>query len=148
MKNILVEEIMTRKVITVDSTDTLSSVEEKLRTHGIRHLPVVDSGKRLVGIFTYRDFARCVAARPTEEGYVYDKEQLDQFILDRVMTKNPVTLKEDDNLGLAVEIMAREKYGCLPVVSGQNNLVGIVSQIDILRILSKCFEEDKRSGVK
>lgn len=141
MKDILIQEVMTRKVITVSEDDTLSAVEEKLRKHGIRHLPVVDSRNHVVGIFTHHDFARCVAARPTEEGYVYLKEELDQFILNRVMTPGPVTLKETDTLQMAVEIMARDKYGCIPVVDEKNVLSGIISQIDVLRMLARAFQQ-------
>ena len=143
MRKILLRELMVSKVITASVDDSLSVVEEKLRLHGIRHLPVIDSKKRVVGMFTQRDLTRCLAPRKTEDGYVYDKEQLDRFILKYVMTKDPLTLGPENTLGDVLDIMVRDKFGCIPIAKQDRVLLGIVTQIDVLKYIARLFREEE-----
>ena len=144
MRDILLKEIMVTRVFTAFVGDPLSFVEKKFRDHGIRHMPVVDEKKRLVGMFTQRDLMRCLAPHKTEEGYVFDKEQLDRFILKHVMSQDPVALRPDDKLEYLVDIMARNKFGCVPIVDADRVLVGIVTQIDVLKCLARWLHEVKK----
>ena len=137
MKNPLLKEIMVTKVFSAGMEEPLSAVEAKFRHHGIRHLPVVDSQKRVVGMFTLRDLFRCVLPRKTEEGDVFDREQMDRFILKHVMSKDPVVLSPEDTLGHVVDMMVRDKFGCVPIVGRDGVLVGIVTQIDVLKCLAR-----------
>ncbi|HCM42397.1 MAG TPA: CBS domain-containing protein [Candidatus Omnitrophota bacterium] len=137
MRDILLKEIMVQKVIVAHVKDSLSSVEEKMRLYKIRHLPVVDSDNKLIGIVTYRDLLTASPPHRTEEGFVFDKEQMDQFILKGIMTESPQTLTTEDTIAHAVAMMARDKFGCIPIVDSEKVLVGIVTQIDILKWLGK-----------
>ena len=139
MKDIPLKEIMVTRVFTAHIEDPLSAVEAKFRIHGVRHLPVVDDANRVVGIFTLRDLTRCLSPRKTEEGFRFDPEQLDRFIFKHVMTKDPLVLGPEDTLSHAVEIMARDKFGCIPIVGTGRVLVGIVTQIDVLRFFARWF---------
>jgi len=145
MKDVPLKDIMVTKVITAHVDDPLSVVEGKFRSHGIRHLPVVDDQKRVVGMFTQRDLLRCMPPRKTDEGYVFDKEQLDRFILKYVMAKDPVILSPEDTLSHVVDIMARDKFGCIPIASADRVLAGIVTQIDVLKCLARFLKEDKKA---
>ena len=82
-------------------------------------------------------YKRQVLPRKTEEGDVFDKEQLNHFILKYVMSKDPVVLGPEDTLGHVVDIMVRDKFGCVPIVSSDGILVGIVTQIDVLKCLAR-----------
>jgi len=93
---------MVKRVFTAHVEDPLSVVEAKFRRHGVRHLPVVDDGHHVVGIFTLRDLTRCLSPRKTDEGYYFDPEQLDRFVLRYVMTPDPQVLSPDDMLMRAV----------------------------------------------
>lgn len=145
MKNVFLKELMVTKVIAVRVEDSLSAAEEKFRLHGIRHLPVIDDKKRVVGMFTQRDLTRCSAPHKTEDGYVYDKEQLNRFILKYVMTKDPVLLGPEDTVEHVVEIMARDKFGCVPIATPDRVLLGIVTQIDVLKYIARCFREEENA---
>ncbi len=137
MRDLLLKEIMVTHVFSARMDESLGEVEAKFRHHGIRHLPVIDDQKRVVGMFTLRDLFRCVLPRKTEEGDVFDKEQLNHFILKYVMSKDPVVLGPEDTLGHVVDIMVRDKFGCVPIVSSDGILVGIVTQIDVLKCLAR-----------
>ena len=136
MRDLRLKEIMVIKVFTARMDESLGEVEAKFRHHGIRHLPVVDDKNRVVGMFTLRDLFRCVLPRKTEDGDIFDREQLNRFILKHVMSKDPVVLGSEDTLGHVVDIMVRDKFGCVPIVGCDRVLVGIVTQIDVLRCLA------------
>lgn len=141
MKDIPLKTIMVTRIFTAHMEDPLSAVEAKFRLHGVRHLPVVDDKNRVVGIFTLRDLSRCLSPRKTEEGYRYDSEQLDRFILKHVMTQDPLVLSPEDTLMHAVDIMARDKFGCIPIADTRGVLLGIVTQIDVLKFFARWLRE-------
>lgn len=137
MLDIPIKEIMIAKVISIKEDEPFSHVEEKIRTNRIRHLPVVDSDGKLIGIITQRDLLRAAHPHETEEGPVYDPDELDRFILKHFMTPNPTALHVDDPISKAVKLMAEFKYGAIPIVKSDKTLAGIVTQIDILRHMAK-----------
>jgi CheY-like chemotaxis protein len=150
-KSILVKDVMTSRVVTAriasstmgmheQITDKLSDIEEKLRINRIRHMPVVDNRHKLIGLLSEDNLLRHITPKRTEDGYEFDKNEMDLLILEHVMTPNPVAVHPDDPLLKAVDIMAREKYGALPVVDAENTLVGILSQIDLLKMLRAWLE--------
>ncbi|MDD5069948.1 MAG: CBS domain-containing protein [Candidatus Omnitrophica bacterium] len=134
---ILVSEVMTKNPYTVNIKSPFSLVWETLKDRGIRHLPVVDDERRLRGIITQRDIYKTVSPHRTMEGaYIYDKEELDRYILKHVMKSEVTTVMPEDYLGKVIELMVNFKYGGIPVVNQQNLLVGIVTPIDVLRAIS------------
>ena len=141
LRNTPIKEIMSTKLITVKVDEAFSHVEEKLRLHHIRHLPVVDNNNKLVGIITERDLYKAVSPRETEDGFYYDKTQLDSFILKHFMTPNPLTLQPENTVQEVVSLMAAHKYGCIPIAASDKTLLGIVTQIDILRFVAKWFNQ-------
>lgn len=134
-----IRDVMVTNPITIYVRDRFSRVEEKMRIHHIRHLPVLDDQQVLVGLITQRDLFRAVSPRETDSGYVYDKTQLDSFILSHFMTREPFTLHSDDSVMECVEAMVTKKYGCIPIVDNERRLVGIVTQVDILRFVARHF---------
>ncbi|MBI3313486.1 MAG: CBS domain-containing protein [Candidatus Omnitrophica bacterium] len=143
MKTTPIREIMKSPAITVRIDEAFSHVEEKLRIKGIRHLPVVDQNNVVVGLITQRDLYRIISPHRNEDGEnIYDAQTLDSFILKRVMTPNPATLKADSMIAEAVNLMAAGRYGCIPIVDANKKIVGIVTEIDILKFLAKLLREE------
>ncbi len=54
------------------------------------------------------------------------------MIIERRMTKNPVTINPEANVVEASDLMKREKVHRLPVLDKDKNLVGVISEKDIL----------------
>lgn len=50
-----VADAMTRKVVTCRSTDTLADVWSRMKTHGLKHVPIIDSRSRPIGLAIARD---------------------------------------------------------------------------------------------
>ena len=132
---------MIKDPVTIDIAEPFSRVWDIFRMKKIRHLPVINNKRELRGIITQRDLYRTVSPRKKveEEGLFYRKEDLDQFLLSRVMTENPTTLSQDQTLGHAIDMMVNKRYGCIPIVDNDKKLLGILTQIDLLRAVATYF---------
>ena len=131
---------MTKNPITMGIDEPFSCVWDKLRNNRIRHLPVIDKDRKVVGMVTQRDLYRIMSPRKTMDGnYVYDKAELDKFILKHVMRKKLILLSPEDTIGKAIDIMATTKYGCIPITDNKNILKGVITQIDVLKAIAKYF---------
>lgn len=131
-----VSEVMTSPVITVKETDNFSLVNEKISLYDVRHLPVIDDGGRIVGIISQRDLYRIHSPKHLEDGsWYYDDEELNEFVLMKVMISKPFTLKPDNSLLEAVEATIRYKFGCIPIVGEDKRPCGILTRHTILNFL-------------
>lgn len=128
-----VSEIMTREVVALRPESNLREAIAVIQKFRIRHIPVVENGK-LEGIVTDRDIKR---ATPSLHGGVSQEDYervLNDTRLFQVMTRDPLSVPPDASLKSVAKILVDKKYGALPVVA-DGVLVGIVSDIDLLRVL-------------
>jgi CBS domain-containing protein len=126
-----VRDIMQRNVVTISAGDTLSTVEDIMTLGGVRHMPVVRSGK-LVGVVSQRDLLRASLSNLTDFGSEQRRAFLQGVEIKRVMSAPAVTIDPDAAVKDAARVMAERKIGCLPVVDG-GKLVGILTETDVLR---------------
>ena len=54
----LVKEIMTTEVLSLMPEQNLLDAEEMMRSHRVRHIPIVDSEGKLVGVLSQKEFLR------------------------------------------------------------------------------------------
>lgn len=132
-KPTLVSDVMTTKVVTLFEEDNLTGVEKGMTHFKFRHLPVVDE-KKLVGLVTHRDLLR-VAASSFELNSDKKTAKLNEntFVRD-VMQRDVVTVFPDTPLLDAGRLMWNTKMSCLPVVSKDGELVGLVTEADFLKL--------------
>ena len=116
-----VSELMTRGVRTLMPADTVTSAARAMDELNVGVIPVCD-GEKLVGMVTDRDIVvRGVA------------QELDAktTVLADVMSTNVRTAREDEDVDEVLSEMAESQIRRLPVVDGQDRLVGIISLGDI-----------------
>ena len=131
-----ISEVMASPVITVKETDDFAMVQEKIALYDVRHLPVVDGAGTLVGLITQRDLYQIHSPRRLEDGsWFYDKEELNEFVLMKVMTSNPFSLRPSDSLYEAIDSTVRFKFGCIPIVDDHKKPCGILTRDTILKYL-------------
>jgi CBS domain-containing protein len=147
-----VAEVMTREVITVEPESSILEAARLMLQHRISGLPVVDSGKNLVGIVTEGDFLR-----RRETGTQRHRPRWLEFIIGpgklaseythesgrkvgEVMTDEVYTATEDMPLEQAVHLMERYRVKRLPVTRDRA-LVGIVTRANILRTVVRFAHE-------
>jgi acetoin utilization protein AcuB len=114
---------MTKNPKTVSADDTLSNAARIMREHRFNHLPVME-GDRLVGILTDTDL-RNASFDPKEPGGGNRPV--------REAMRAPVwSLTPEDSLEDALLVITRQRFGALPVLSG-DRLVGIITKMDLLQ---------------
>jgi CBS domain-containing protein len=125
----LVRHIMTRNLVVLHEEDNLAIAEDGIKTFSRRHLPVVE-GEKLVGLLTERDLLRASVSMFDDDFALRDDNLKKYFFVRELMTTNVVTVQPDTTLLDAIQTMKEKKIGCLPVVSPDGRLVGIVTQSD------------------
>jgi acetoin utilization protein AcuB len=154
LKKVSVEEVMSSPACTINVQSDMSTVEETFVKEKIRHMPVVDNDRKLVGLISQRDIYRAVAPRRFIDGTVYyregiiidqdgyyEKDSLNKFILNHVMHKDPKAVTANKSLGDAVHIMVTEKLGCVPVIDKDQRVIGIITRFDILKFSNLIYKE-------
>lgn len=128
-----VREIMSTNIEVVDRNDNLRTVEERMATKHLRHLPVLEQGE-IVGLVTQRDLFK--AAQSSAMGYGEKAQQayLQSVRVKEIMTYPVVTITPDTSVATAADMMITKGIGCLPVVDDQK-LIGMVTKTDLLRCL-------------
>lgn len=133
MRALTVGEVMTRELVTMHPGDTLAELRDRMYEHQIRHIPVVDDERYLVGLVSHRDLLRnTLMERPGSSAYVEDSI-LEELRVEQIMTRELEVATPSTTLADTARVMLEKKYGCMPVVDGQR-LVGILTESDFLRV--------------
>lgn|SRR5690348_4434595 len=138
----LVKEIMTKDVTTVQETEMLLDAAIIFARSSLRHLPVLKDDL-LVGVVTERDVKRFAPGVMSGVSSGKYNEIMESTPLSRVMTRDPMTLTPDQDVSAAAEALSTKRFGCLPVVD-HGKLVGIITTSDLLRLMAQIL---KNKGV-
>ena len=136
-----VSKYMTQKLITATPEMSVKQAFLTMRSHRVRHLPVVD-GDKLVGIISDRDLRRPRWAEKIDDWTSYYQVSDDITVKD-VMASHPEVVHTYDNILKAVAIFRERRYGALPVLDKEENLVGILSAQDLLLALEELLQQVK-----
>ena len=139
MLNMLkVRDVMSREVSTVFEEDNLERVFTLLAPYRFRHVPVVD-GRRVVGILSQRDLLQLTSQGLDRSSAARAREarNLEQTFVRDVMNQKVITIGPADSLAHAARLMLEHRIGALPVLDEQEELIGIVSESDLLRRLAQ-----------
>lgn len=134
-----VSEVMTNTLFYVKWNDSIDKLKELFVKEKLRHVPVVDNGK-YVGMISetiYKDYTKRMIIDIEDEDELPLKISDFEYLVDR---KLPV-LFADDSILKPIELFVKRKGECLAVVDIQNNLVGVLSYIDLLLYLNKILSE-------
>jgi CBS domain-containing protein len=146
-----VREIMETDVVTVAPDDTIETVLRTLRDHDLPGVPVVNEGRRCVGIITEADLVMAGEEEDLHLPHYFElwggvvflestkkyEERLRKAMgsLARdLMTEDPITISPDAGVQEAARVIARRKHNRLPVVE-HGRLVGVVTRVDVLDAL-------------
>ncbi|MGD9058453.1 MAG: CBS and ACT domain-containing protein [Desulfobacterales bacterium] len=130
----LVKNWMSKNVFTVDANDSMQDAMRLLKKYGIRMLPVMKKNK-LVGIVTDRDLKRASAS----DASTLDVHEL-LYLLSKIkvkdlMTKDPITVPPDYTAEETALVLLDGKISGAPVVDGNGQVVGTITQTDLFRVL-------------
>ena len=138
-----VSRYMTQKLITATPAMSVKQAFLLMRTHRVRHIPVVE-GEKLVGIISDRDLRRPRWAEELDDWTAYYQVDENHTVAD-IMTRSPETLRASDDVRKAVAIFRDRRYGALPVLNKDGELVGILSAQDLLGALDEFLSKGTKS---
>jgi acetoin utilization protein AcuB len=127
----LVRDIMTRKVITVDPDTPMLDARQRMAEARIRHLVVIENA-RVVGIVTDRDIRLNLPSPATSLSVWEMNFLLAKLTVRGVMSQSVIMIGSNRPAAEAARIMVDGKIGALPVVD-DGGLAGIVTESDFVR---------------
>ncbi len=128
----LIKDWMATTILTVDANTSVMRAGRTMKDNNIRRLPVVSQGK-LAGIITDRDLKEASPSSKTEMDMHEMYYLLSEMKVKDVMSDNPVCLTQNDTLEKAALVMLNETISGLVIVDDEENLVGLLSESDVLR---------------
>jgi CBS domain-containing protein len=144
-----VGQLMTKKLETINPSNTAQEAAKKMRDKKISSLVVTDSGDKPIGIVTERDLVRQVCTKDVSSNDV---------IVHQIMSSPIATIDADSSVEVAADIMIQNKIRHLLVIEEENKVIGIITSSDFIgylneklnlddvnaRILQSLKEEDKK----
>jgi acetoin utilization protein AcuB len=122
-----VEPLMTRKVITIEKDDSLLAIREIFENVKFHHLLVVD-GQKLIGVISDRDLLSAIPP--------FSEKECDAAALNKkahqIMSRILITVDAKTSIEQAGNLLLKNNISCLPVISSQNDIEGILTWKDIL----------------
>jgi acetoin utilization protein AcuB len=119
------DAVMSHRLIAVTPATRLAEAAALMEANVVRHLPVIDPARRVVGILSDRDVSRMDGPRAGETTVAH------------AMTRDVVTVGREASLPEVAVRLAERRIGAIPVVDADGLLVGIVSYVDVLRGLAR-----------
>ena len=141
---IKVSNYMSPQVISIPPTMGIREAFFKMKENAIRHLPIVDKNKTLVGIISDRELRRpnwVDEAQDISHVYYLDNAML----VSDVMITNVHIIHTYDTLNKAVSLLLDNHIGAAPVMDKTGTLVGMLSAIDLLRALKDSIDQQKKA---
>ncbi len=126
-----VSEFMSTDLFTVREDDIIELVAEMMNWRQIRYLPVENDKRELIGLVSSRTLIEYFTRR---ESHTIDKT----ITVKDVMISNVITAHENLNIIDAMDLMKKNKIGCLPIIKNKK-LSGIITAMDLLEISGKCM---------
>lgn len=137
-------DVMSREPLAVQFGTPLHEAWDLVRARRVKALPVVDRAQRICGIVTMADFMRLdtghgfdglqsrlhKALRPSGNSHSERPE-----VVGQVMTRTVRVASEDSLLADLLPVFAHDGHHHIPVIDGQQRLVGMITQSDLVRSL-------------
>jgi acetoin utilization protein AcuB len=120
-----ISEFMTPSPHSIGAEQSLDTAHRMMRSHAIRHLPVLEAGK-LVGLLSQRDLYLIEAL---------DKLDTTNVRVDEAMSQDTYVVGPTAPLEEVARVMADKKIGCAVVID-HAKIVGVFTTIDALRALA------------
>ncbi|PKF81030.1 acetoin utilization protein AcuB [Vibrio sp. vnigr-6D03] len=134
---IKIEDMMTRSPHTLLRSHSLQDAKNLMAEHDIRHVPIIDTDSKLLGVISQRDVLA------TQESVLTKETQAGSFTLatpiDKVMVSKVIAVSPKAGLRESAIYMQKHKIGCLPVVE-HGKLVGIITDTDFVGIAINLLE--------
>ncbi len=141
LKEIKVWEIMSNPVESVKVNDLMDDALDLMIREDYRTIPVVDDQNYVTGIVGMREIIDNNWKKENKTIGDLEKSSRSQITVESIATTSACVIEWDADISEAVDLMVDNKFSSLPVVEGKT-LVGIITEFDILELISACRERD------
>ncbi len=125
--NYLTGTVMSSNLISISEDRDIETADGLMKVNKIRHLPVVNANNELSGIISTKDLAGAPDRRKP---------------IKSIMTSPVRIVKKSANVKSVIEIMLKHKI-CSVLVANEEDVVGIVTTDDLLKLLTKVIEDSE-----
>jgi acetoin utilization protein AcuB len=136
----LVSEYMTPNPMSMNEDSSVLQTAELMKEHKVRRFPVL-RGNALVGIVTDRDL-RSAAPSQVVSFDAQERElmpelhsMLSSITVKEVMSRDVITIHPEQTIVAAAQLMLRHRMSGIPVVDAGGQLLGIITETDIFKVL-------------
>ena len=141
LKEIKVWEIMSNPVESVKVNDLMDDALEIMIREDYRTIPVVNETNNVVGIVGMREIIDNNWKKDNKTIGDLEKSARSQITVESIALTSVKTIPWDSDISVAVDMMMDNKISTLPVVEGKD-LVGVITEYDIIELLAACRERD------
>jgi len=143
-----VSELMTREVMTIPPEMSVREAAKILFEKRISGLPVVDEGRKIVGMITEKEIIGMALPQLVEQlgdfDYILNEEpfvkkiaEADKIKVKDVMRREVLCVSEDVPIAEAARLMIAKKIRRIPVLDKSKKLAGIIARADIVKEIAK-----------
>ena len=130
LKDVTAKDIMSTDITVTTRMEKVTAAEMMMIKRNIGGLPVVSDSDKLIGILTQRDIQLSRSIIGTEA-----------FHVDDLYSKNPIKATINENLPSIIKKMNDNNIERIPIVNGNDHVVGIVVTKDIIKALGVFFQK-------
>jgi acetoin utilization protein AcuB len=129
-------DVMTRRPAVLEENATVRDAVDLLQSVDVRHVPVVSETREVIGMVSDRDLRGLPLVNVTTDLPPIPPEAS----IGQVMSSDVITVQPETDLREVIDLLLDHKIGAVPVVDAEGLLVGIVSYVDLLRVLDPVQE--------
>lgn len=134
-----IPNLMSKNLLVVDISASLDEAYKILKNNRIRHLPVVNAQKQIIGILSDRDLNRAMQTYDSGKSEIDGNETISKY-----MTTLIRTIPAESEISEVAQIMRDEKISSV-LISENGLITGIITTDDLLSILVKVNQTDRDS---
>jgi acetoin utilization protein AcuB len=129
----LIKDWMTKDPITINQDTSMIKAIHIMKEHRFRRLPVLSGEGKVVGMVTDRDLKEASPSKATTLDVHELYYLLAELQVKEIMSRNPISVSQDDTVEHAAQIMLDNTISGMPVVDQAGLIKGIITQSDIFR---------------
>lgn len=132
-----VADLMTADPLSLTRSASLKDAHDLMREKNIRHIPVIDEYGQLVGMLTQKVMIAAVIGLLAKYGATaLERKEKQQLVADLMLT-DFATVTEEQSLRDVAAFFVKNRHGCLPVITPENKLMGILTSSDFVRLAAE-----------
>ncbi len=134
LREMMVRDFMTREFQTVEVDTPVAKIADMMKSSSYPHFVVVDHDGNLAGMLTLRDMMGILDSSRRSSDKWEAEPELQALTAEEIMTRDPATVRETDNLETAFHLFAKHYISSMPVVDNFTpmKVKGLLKKTDLL----------------